>query len=267
MVPPAEQVESTPPPSLASSVRAALDRVIASPEFMASERNRRFLRFIVEAALEGRNSDLAGSVIAKKIFLRGEGFKSAKDPIVRIEAGRLRRDLETYYLKSGRADEIEISMPKGRYRPHFEYRQPGASQSWLSAGALTLASIRLADAKVEAMRPPLRARLADALVRVHQLAIFIAREPAVALLDSESVRLAARRDGAAYVLSGDARSDGGLFAIVARLHDGGTGQIMWSEEFFGDLHSLLPATAARIAQAHERLVHAPPDRRAGNPAV
>ncbi|MEI7864887.1 MAG: hypothetical protein WCI38_05895, partial [Chthoniobacterales bacterium] len=221
------------PTALGQAVRAALERVIASPDFLASDRNRRFLRFVVEAALEGRRHEMVGKVIAKKIFLRGEDFRSAKDPIVRIEAGRLRRDLETYYFKSGRTDEIVIALPKGHYYPHFARRQTRASSPALSAGALTIASFRLANAPLEALQPPIRARLADELLRRHQLAVFIAPEPAVALLDSESVRLAARRDGAAYVLSGDARSEDGCFSIVARLHDGATGQLMWSEEFFG----------------------------------
>lgn len=258
------------PPALGPAVRSALERVIASPDFPATERNRRFLSFVVEATLDGRTDEITGPMLAKRIFMRGDDFKSTKDPIVRIEARSLRRDLETYYLKSGRLDQIAISLPKGSYRPHFVRRSVQVAEVSLpplSPCALTLASIRLADDVVASMDPPLRTRLADALARVQGLAVFIAPEPAVALLDSETVRLTARRDGSAYVLSGEARSDRGELSFVARLYDGAAGQLSWSEEFFGDPISLLPQAATRIAQALEHLAHEPPGRRVGEPVV
>jgi len=251
-------------------VRSALARVIASPDFPASDRNRRFLSFVVEATLDGRTDEITGPILAKRIFMRGDDFKSTKDPIVRIEARNLRRDLETYYLKSGRLDQIAISLPKGSYRPHFVRRSVQVAEVSLpplSPCALTLASIRLADDAVASMDPPLRARLADALARVHGLSVFIAPEPAVALLDSETVRSAARRDGSAYVLSGEARNDCGQLLFVARLYDGASGQLSWSEEFAGDPISLLQQTATRIAQAREHLAHESSGRAVGEAAV
>ena len=50
------------------------------------------------------------------------GFDPQNDPIVRIEVGRLRRDLEHYYLTDGRDDPIRITIPKGHYVPAFEVR-------------------------------------------------------------------------------------------------------------------------------------------------
>ena len=41
------------------------------------------------------------------------------DPIVRIQAGRLRRSLERYYLLSGKDDPVRIELPKGTYVPVF----------------------------------------------------------------------------------------------------------------------------------------------------
>ncbi len=41
------------------------------------------------------------------------------DPIVRVEAGRLRRALEYYYLTEGRNDPVRIKIPKGSYVPEF----------------------------------------------------------------------------------------------------------------------------------------------------
>ncbi|MGX5803947.1 hypothetical protein ACWGS9_22245, partial [Bradyrhizobium sp. Arg314] len=44
------------------------------------------------------------------------------DPIVRIEAGHLRRALERYYLTSGQGDPVLITIPKGGYVPSFARR-------------------------------------------------------------------------------------------------------------------------------------------------
>ena len=53
---------------------------------------------------------------------RDERFDAQNDPIVRIEVGRLRRDLERYYEVAGRDDPIRITIPKGHYIPAFETR-------------------------------------------------------------------------------------------------------------------------------------------------
>ena len=47
------------------------------------------------------------------------------DPIVRVQAGRLRRSLERYYLLTGDTETIQIRLPKGGYVPVFETGTPG----------------------------------------------------------------------------------------------------------------------------------------------
>lgn len=104
-------------------VRAQLARILESPDFPASERNRRFLQLVVENTLAGKKTP--GHEVAVRILGRSEPFCAKKDPIVRVEAAKLRRDLETYYLKSGRQDPVFIAMPKGRYYVTFSYNTPG----------------------------------------------------------------------------------------------------------------------------------------------
>jgi hypothetical protein len=106
---------------LAADARAELGRVLASADFPASERNRRFLAYVVEMELEGRIEEINAKSVATLVFGRRASFDPNKDPIVRIEAGKLRRDLETYYLKSGRHNPLRLSIPRGGYRPHFAY--------------------------------------------------------------------------------------------------------------------------------------------------
>lgn len=109
-------------PPLAEAVRTTVDRIVASPDFVASDRARRFLRYVVEETLSGRSERIKAFSVAVEVFGRDETFDPQNDPVVRIEAGRLRRALERYYLLSGKADLIQIDIPKGGYVPTFSAR-------------------------------------------------------------------------------------------------------------------------------------------------
>jgi adenylate cyclase len=107
----------------AASVRKELERILASPEFDASARNRRFLEYIVEETLASRAHRLKGLTIAIDVFGRAATLDPQHDPVVRIEAAKLRRSLERYYLTAGREDPIRIDIPRGAYVPTFEERE------------------------------------------------------------------------------------------------------------------------------------------------
>src|SRR5689334_20662045 len=110
-------------------IQDALQRVIGSPEFINSERKRRFLKFIVEEALAGHANRIKAYTIAVDAFDRDPSFDPVSDPVVRIEAGRLRRCLEHYYLTSGAADRVRITIPKGGYVPQFIVTEESASSA------------------------------------------------------------------------------------------------------------------------------------------
>ncbi len=105
-------------------VRQELRILLGSSDFNASDRNRRFLSYVVEETLAGRSDRIKAYSVALAAFDRTEDFEPLTDPIVRIEAGRLRRSLEHYYLTAGKADGIRIDMPKGSYIARFKYREP-----------------------------------------------------------------------------------------------------------------------------------------------
>ncbi len=112
--------DSVAPVPSAGDVRAELERLLSSEHFQASERRRAFLRYIVEETLAGRADRLKGYTIAVSIFGRDETFDPQADPVVRLEARRLRRDLDSYYVDAGSHDAVRISIPKGSYVPRFE---------------------------------------------------------------------------------------------------------------------------------------------------
>ena len=109
------------------AIREELRRILNSSDFDASARNRRFLGFVVEATLSGESEQIKAYTIATTVFERGADFDPQLNSIVRIEAGRLRRSLENYYLRAGADDPVNISIPKGSYVPNFRPAGPQAA--------------------------------------------------------------------------------------------------------------------------------------------
>ncbi|MEP2029092.1 MAG: hypothetical protein ABJI96_10360 [Paracoccaceae bacterium] len=110
------------------SVRTALSQVIGSAEFRASEKRTAFLEYVVQKALSDETETIKAYNIGIDIFGRGEDFDPQSDPVVRVEAGRLRRDLEHYYLTAGRDDKIVFAIPKGTYIPEIKRREVTQSE-------------------------------------------------------------------------------------------------------------------------------------------
>ena len=77
------------------------------------------LEFVVAETLAGREAEIKGYTVATQVFGRGEDFDQATDPIVSIQANKLRRALERYYFTAGQEDPVRISIPKGTYVPTF----------------------------------------------------------------------------------------------------------------------------------------------------
>ena len=128
-----------------AQARRQLERVLESPGFARNDRMSRFLRFVVEQHLEGKDHELKESVIAIEVFGRPADFDPRVDPVVRTEAGRLRARLSEYYVDEGKGDPLVIELPKGGYIPRFrevkETREATAplrsrlgTRAWIAAG-------------------------------------------------------------------------------------------------------------------------------------
>ena len=111
------------------AVREQLDRILKSGPFEQSRRRQRFLEYIVNETLAGRGDRLKGYNVALAVFDRPQNFDPAIDPIVRIEAARLRDKLREYYEADGQGDPIRIDLPKGSYTPQIEFRQAAAADT------------------------------------------------------------------------------------------------------------------------------------------
>src|SRR5215510_6707190 len=109
-----------------SRVRAQLGKILSSALFVNSPRMSRFLKFVVEMALEGNGEKIKEYVVAIEVFEKADDYDPQVDSTVRTEASKLRSRLTRYYATDGRDDPLVITIPKGSYVPKFEGRSNGA---------------------------------------------------------------------------------------------------------------------------------------------
>src|SRR5262249_21062139 len=158
-------------------VRAQLARILESSGFVHSERMRQFLRFVVERSLEREIGRLKESVIGVEVFGRAPDYDPKVEPIVRIEARRLREKLQEYYEKQGSQDPVVMQLPKGGYVPTFEMRPVPVAPA-----VLEMPRPHDAQSPVVLLRPASRTRwlvgLGLAAALCVAAAVFIARRSA-----------------------------------------------------------------------------------------
>ena len=164
-------------------VNAQLERVLMTEPFQNSGTLSRFLRFIVEETLAGRESELKEYIIAIKVLSRRNDFNPQSDPIVRIHAGRLRRALNEYYQGAGKHDSITSGIPKGAYVPAFSTntgaiqqstqelkKQQPASRKRITVAVLPFNNVS-SDASAVAFADGLADHISTALTRYSELSV------------------------------------------------------------------------------------------------
>lgn len=129
------------------AIREQVDRILASDAFVHSRRRRDFLSYIIGETLAGRGERLKGYTVAVEVFARPQSFDPAVDPVVRIEAGRLRDKLREYYETEGQGDPIRIDLPKGSYAPHIAFRNAVAADAPLDEGGAAVSGASDASAR------------------------------------------------------------------------------------------------------------------------
>jgi TolB-like protein/tetratricopeptide (TPR) repeat protein len=254
------------------AVLTALERLLAWSEIARSPQLVRFLDYIVRRRLDGDEQTIKAYSIAVDVFGRGTDFDPQSDPIVRVQARRLRSLLGEYYSGPGSEELTQIHLPVGRYIPDFitvssEPAEPPAEVPVGATGRLPLTWYLLAvfaliaamtayatskwgpDESSDATTAPRRPSVG--IVEFSNLSANVVPPPQVAglaielvtdLQQSENVDV--RYDSAGpsgsmraellptdFVLTGVARSEGGLVRYTAILTEARTGGVSWSQSF------------------------------------
>jgi hypothetical protein len=102
-----------------ATILRELHNILNSRPFRNSVRSKQFLSYVVEHKLEGRDELLKERTIGIEIFQRKAGYATGDDPVVRVQAGEVRRRLEQYHHTGPSASPVRIKLPLGSYAPEF----------------------------------------------------------------------------------------------------------------------------------------------------
>ena len=123
-----------PAPMSERAIREQVERIVSSASFHPSDRLKHFITFVSGQALQGKADSLKEYVIGVHVFGRESAFDPRTDPVVRVQARRLRARLEKYYRDEGQNDEILVDLPKGGYAPVFRRRDVDAPSRPIGPG-------------------------------------------------------------------------------------------------------------------------------------
>lgn len=231
-------------------IREHVDRIVAHDLFDQSERQSRFLSFIVDEELAGRGELVNQYAIAIDVFDRDASFDSQLDSIVRVEARRLRSKLAEYYAGAGRHDSIKLAVPKGGYRVRVDVSNLGDSDTELASTAgLTPTAApfpRAASIPVVAVLPfdnfsndPEQDYFCDGisediitdLSKLAGLRVISRHSTFVYRGRARNVRELGEELGAQFVLEGSVRKSNGRLRISAQLIEASSDRHLWAERY------------------------------------
>jgi adenylate cyclase len=225
----------------AAEVRAELERILASRCFEQAGRSSSFLRFVVEQTLAGQGERLKGYTIAVEVFGRPPDFDAQTDPLVRVEAGRLRRRMIEYYADEGRDDPVRLELPRGRYYVVSTYHVP------LAADAQAAAEMPDAPAAAPAEAPAANAaaRNRSRWRRIRTFFVVAAILAGVAVIVSQRREVARLEHGAPSTTSG---LDGRPAIVVLPF------EVLGGAVGLGELAATLTEEVFLVLDGPERLV-------------
>ena len=221
------------------AIREQLVRILNSGPFHQSQRRQRFLEYLVNETLAGRGERLKAYNVALAVFDRPETFDPTVDPLVRIEAARLREKLREYYGTDGQGDPIHIDLPKGTYTPQIEFRQAASPNPWPAFTPLS-EKASIAVLPFESIgNDPRWDRFADGITEdivtdlAHSKDLFVVARNSTEVYRGKpaDVRNVGRDLGVRYVLEGSIQPLGDQIRVTAQLIDTRTGGHVWSDRY------------------------------------
>ena len=215
-------------------VRQQLDRILNSKTFQHVQRLKRFMSFVVLETKAGRGDQLKEFVVGVQVFDKEASFDPRNDPIVRVQARRLRTRLAAYYSDEGQNDEVLIELPKGGYAVVFKRREAPAARKHVPAALArrnTIAVMPFADHsaahELDYFCHGIREEIIHALSKLETSRV-VARDLSQ-LSAGESIGENGAHAG--VIVTGSVRKSGDDLRVTAQLVDGANGNYLWSESF------------------------------------
>jgi TolB-like protein/Tfp pilus assembly protein PilF len=220
-----------------SVVEAALERILKSATFLRSQRHRQFLQHVVRAMIDGRHEELKEIVIGIEVFGRPvDKYDPRRDPIVRVEAGRVRDKLARYYASEGLEDPFEIQIPIGGYLPHLSPRQESrkAARSLGSLAVLPFTSLSSHPDDI-VFCDTLASQLIDTLSRVPGLRVVGRVSAFKAHAKGLDYKAIGKLLGVNTVIEGSLQRYGSRYRCIAQQFRTRDRVCLWSQRFEGGL--------------------------------
>ncbi len=224
-------------------VQQHLKRILASELFHRSDRLCRFLQFSVDATLNGASERTKEYVIGVEVFDRGSSFDSRIDPVVRVEARRLRAKLKQWHETEGRDSKILIELPTGAYSAVFRYRNARPQRDPVAGAEKTIAVLPFVnlngDPDLDYFSDGLTEELIHALTRLQGL--HVVAWPSALRMKGQEQDIAAIRNRLRVenILRGSVRRFGDRLRMTAQLIDTGDEHYLWSEAWDRSASDLL----------------------------
>jgi adenylate cyclase len=234
-------------------VQAQLARILASGVFLSSELLSRFLAFVVEQTLGGRKDWLKESVLGTEIFGRGQSFDPRTDPVVRVDARRLRTKLTEYYQEEGRFDPVLITLPKGGYVPVFaenDRRDAAPRPAPPDRSLAVLPFVNVGDG-FDSFSDGLTEEIIAAMVRIPGLHVAARSAVFCYRAQAQDIRKVGEALNVRLIVEGNIRRAGNRLRMGAQLIDAASGFHRWSEMWErdpGDVFALQQEIAVAIAE-------------------
>jgi len=230
-------------------VHAQIERIINYPTFKGTEKQRKFLSFVVDEALEGRASQIKAYTVAVSVYGRPAHFDPQVDPIVRVEAGRLRRALDLYYLTAGKDDPVRIAIPKGGYVPTFTTfnKHPDSTDNTQASqsedrrlGRPSIAVMPLAnltgDSTQDYFVDGLTEEFTTELARYQNFRVIASQSAMHFKGKQEDLKTIGKQLDVRFLLSGSVRKGTDRIKVTVQLIDTLSGTQIWSENYKRELN-------------------------------
>jgi serine/threonine-protein kinase len=231
-------------------IRAVVRRIQSGAGLSAAPTLRHLLEHTVELTLNGHAEEIKESTLAIEVFGRKTSFDPRSDPIVRVQARKLRDRLAAWYETEGAQDDVVIEYVRGSYVPRFSLRgdKPRHQRSVAVLPFTNLSDTTALDYLCDGVAEEIR----YVLSRVHGIRVVAHASSSSLRKRTEDIQAIGTLLNADFLVRGTVRSSGPVLRITAELIAAEDGFLVWAERWEraeGDVFPVHDEIAAAVSAA------------------